>query len=478
MSANGLHELLKEFDDHDSGTFNRQDFCKLGSHIERQRRYELIVMQNKKARSAGALWDKLELSDDGVLSLEMFLGIAPNYFAITSSKASRTFDKLDIYGSSLISRDVFEGLNEILGVKEEKNCDNLFTLLDETGIDLVSKCSIMCVGPNYLGISVQEMEDLCKALDFDRNGNIPRKDFTRLQLSVRRIKSGKERSDAAPMTSSPGNTYRDGSEYCDKLPPLISASSLSSPSSSTSSSSSSSSFLLPPLSHQERVERLGAASLEELLVDRFGSQCIYQLLVKVEEQQLAAAARSNTPLRGFTPPPRSRCSSAPPPRTRQQQLSYHLPAATELTEKEMEGEDEAKDENQNANRDEVTAGADPSSSSSSGSSLDGGGFGATNKGSRELRSRAVRTAGSLFDEIDSNHAGSLMKEDLVRAMPAYFRMSYQEAIEVRKPFAPSIGMLCLTMNSTPFFGTVTTGVWPARCRRKWVGLQGGVRGLE
>jgi Ca2+-binding EF-hand superfamily protein len=61
-----------------------------------------------------------------------------------------------------------------------------------------------------------------------------------------------------------------------------------------------------------------------------------------------------------------------------------------------------------------------SSGSSSNSSISSGGGGG----------RAVRTAESLFDEIDTSKDGSLSREELVSAMPAYFQITLEKANKI------------------------------------------------
>lgn len=89
------------------------------------------MARQKKARTAGTLFDKIDENDDGELSREEFVGAAPAYFSITEEKAKSCFDELDADGSGYVSREEFQKLNDLLGITEEKSCDNLFTLLDE-----------------------------------------------------------------------------------------------------------------------------------------------------------------------------------------------------------------------------------------------------------------------------------------------------------------------------------------------------------
>ena len=49
---------------------------------------------------------------------------------------------------------------------------------------------------------------------------------------------------------------------------------------------------------------------------------------------------------------------------------------------------------------------------------------------KAAKSRAAKTAGSLFDEIDTDKNGNLTKDELVQAMPTYFQMSFDKANEV------------------------------------------------
>ena len=45
------------------------------------------MARQKKARTAGTLFDKIDENDDGELSREEFVGAAPAYFSITEEKA-------------------------------------------------------------------------------------------------------------------------------------------------------------------------------------------------------------------------------------------------------------------------------------------------------------------------------------------------------------------------------------------------------
>jgi Ca2+-binding EF-hand superfamily protein len=139
VSAEGLKGLLEEFDDDGDGAFTRKEFLQLGLHVDRQKRADAHAKRTQAARTASTLFDKIDANNDGTLTLEEFLAAAPAYFKITLAKASRCFDELDADGSKAVSREEFQKLNDLLGITEEKSCDNLFTLLDENDGESVSE---------------------------------------------------------------------------------------------------------------------------------------------------------------------------------------------------------------------------------------------------------------------------------------------------------------------------------------------------
>jgi Ca2+-binding EF-hand superfamily protein len=49
---------------------------------------------------------------------------------------------------------------------------------------------------------------------------------------------------------------------------------------------------------------------------------------------------------------------------------------------------------------------------------------------RQAREKAAHTAGSLFDDLDKDGDGTLSRDELVPAMPAYFQISEERANEV------------------------------------------------